>query len=70
VTSFKLRCVVLGHQWTPGEATNEPGVPMICRRCGRLGSHVQFPGGKTGNPAEKRKDLDHGGGIDSGGGPL
>jgi hypothetical protein len=42
---------------------------MICRRCGRLASHVHFPGGKTVNPADERKDLDYGagGGIDAGG---
>lgn len=55
----------------PGEPTNEPGVQMICRRCGRLASHVQFPGGETVNPADMRKDVDYGGGggIDAGGAP-
>jgi hypothetical protein len=42
--SLNLRCVFLGHKWMPGEATNEPGAPMICKGCGRLGRHVQFAG--------------------------
>jgi hypothetical protein len=69
--SLRLRCVFLGHKWMPGEAANEPGIQMICRRCGRLASHVHFPGGKTVNPADERKDLDYGGGggIDAGGAP-
>ena len=71
--SLDLRCVLLGHKWTPGEATNEPGIQMICGRCGRLASHVHFPGGKTVNPADERKDKDldygGGGGIDPGGAP-
>jgi hypothetical protein len=32
----KLLCALLGHKWTPAEATNEPGLRMVCRRCGRM----------------------------------
>ena len=34
----KLLCTLLGYKWTPAEATNEPGLDMVCRRCGRMRS--------------------------------
>jgi hypothetical protein len=49
--SLKLRCALMGHKWTPGEATNEPGVQMICKRCGRLRRHV-FPDRKAESPLD------------------
>jgi hypothetical protein len=33
-----LLCVLLRHKWTPAEATNEPGLQMVCQRCGRMRS--------------------------------
>jgi Prophage protein (DUF1660) len=30
----KLPCALLGHKWTPAEATNEPGLKVVCQRCG------------------------------------
>ncbi len=65
--SRKLRCVFLGHRWTPGEATNEPGVQMMCARCGRLQSHTRFHGELTESPAERRRREEIGG---SGSGQL
>jgi hypothetical protein len=55
--SLDLRCALMGHKWKPGEATNEPGVPMICKRCGRLRRHVQFPDQGAESPADIRKDA-------------
>jgi hypothetical protein len=26
----KLLCALLAHKWTPAEATNEPGLEMVC----------------------------------------
>jgi hypothetical protein len=62
--SFNLLCVLTGHKWTPSEATNEPGVQMVCQRCGRPQRHVQFPDQHSENPAEEYEK-----GKGTGGGP-
>jgi prophage protein DUF1660 len=57
---FNLLCVLMGHKWMPAEASSEPGVRMVCQRCGqpqRSGPSDEPPG----HPEDKRKDLDAGG---------
>jgi hypothetical protein len=51
--SLKLPCVLLRHKWTPAEGTNEPGLQMVCRRCGRMRSF-------TGTTAAERAIEDAG----------
>jgi hypothetical protein len=58
--SFNLLCVLTGHKWTLSEATNEPGVQMVCQRCGQR--HVQFPEQHIDDLEEKLKELGGGGG--------
>ncbi len=54
-----LFCVFMGHKWTPGEATNEPGVLMACQRCGRMRT---FPEDDGHARIERGADhADHGG---------
>jgi hypothetical protein len=59
--SLNLFCVFMGHKWTPGEATNEPSVRMVCQRCGRPQRGVVFADRPNESPADKRKDVSGGG---------
>jgi len=55
--TFNVLLVVMGHKWMRAETPNEPGVRMVCRRCGRPQSHVSSPDQHSTNPADKRKDV-------------
>jgi hypothetical protein len=55
--SFNLLCALKGHKWTIADATNEPGVRMVCQRCGRPQGSRPLDGPPGENPADKRKDV-------------
>ena len=33
--TVSLVCLLMRHKWTPAEASNEPGLRLVCKRCGR-----------------------------------
>jgi hypothetical protein len=55
---MNLRCLVLRHKWRPAEATNEPGLRLVCARCGKLQ--------RGGTPADRGTSFE---GFPDGGGP-
>ena len=60
----KLLCALLGHKWTPAEATNDPGLELVCQRCGRMRS---FEEGTTVRERRRRDDMPSGGAGPPGG---
>jgi hypothetical protein len=47
---FHVICAVAGHKWTPAEETNEAGLRLECKRCGRVKN-------VSGTDYERAEDL-------------